>query len=209
MVFDESRINHKEAGSKKEQILHAAVEKFLEKDFYQVTVTEIAELAEVGKGTVYEYFSSKEELFKECFSYCADAYLKLFEAHLEEVTSARQTMENIFINHLALIKENRRKLHLLFNERPQSFKELQDWILKRRRELIESVTGLIKEGIRLGEIRPDVDVELAGRFFLALNHMVIGEMVVLDNIEVEEERLKDLLDIYWNGIGNNRSWQGH
>jgi len=199
----------KEAGNKREQILHAAVEKFLEKDYYQVTVTEIAELAEVGKGTVYEYFSSKEELFKESFYYCADSYLQLFKTHFVEISSARQTMEEIFVKHLALIKENRNKLHLLFNERPQSLQELQSWILERRQELIGGVTGLVKEGIKLGEIRPDVDVEMAGRLFLALNQMVIGEMVILDNIELEEERVKDLLDIYWNGIGYSRRWQGH
>ncbi len=199
----------KEAGTKREKILLAAVEKFLDEDFYQVTVTEIAELAGVGKGTVYEYFSSKEELFKESFSYCADAYLQLFRTHLSEVISARRTMEDIFINHLALIKENRNKLHLLFNERPQSLKELQSWILERRQELLAEISGLVQKGVALGEIRPDIDTEMAARFFLALNHMVIGEMVVLDNIEVEEEHLKGLLDIYWNGIGSSRNWQGH
>ncbi len=199
----------KEAGTKREKILLAAVEKFLDEDFYQVTVTEIAELAGVGKGTVYEYFSSKEELFKESFSYCADAYLQLFRTRLSEVTSARKTMEDIFINHLALIKENRNKLHLLFNERPQSLKELQIWILERRQELLAGVSGLVQKGIALGEIRPDIDTEMAGRFFLALNQMVIGEMVVLDNIEVEEEDIRELLDIYWNGICSSRTWQGH
>lgn len=203
--------NHRsnEAGTKREQILLAAVEKFLEKDFYQVTITEIAELAGVGKGTVYEYFSSKEELFKESFSHCADAYLQLFRTHLSEINSARDTMEEIVVNHLALVKENRNKLHLLFNERPQSLKELHSWILERRRELLEGITGLVREGIRLGEIRPDVDPDLAGRYFLALNHMVIGEMVILDDIELDESRLKKLLDIYWNGIANARPWQGH
>ncbi len=198
-----------EAGNKREQILLAAVEKFLEKDFYQVTITEIAELASVGKGTVYEYFSSKEELFKESFSHCADVYLQLFRTHLSEINSARETMEEIVVNHLALVKENRNKLHLLFNERPQSLKELQSWILERRRELLEGITGLVREGIKLGEIRPDVDPDLAGRYFLALNHMVIGEMVILDDVELNESRLKKLLDIYWNGIATTRTWQGH
>lgn len=201
--------DRKEAGNKREQILLAAVDKFLEKDYYKVTVTEIAELAQVGKGTVYEYFSSKEELFKESFYHCADLYLHLFKTHLSEISSARQTMEEIFVKHLALIKENRNKLHLLFNERPQSLQELQAWILERRQELIGGVTGLVQEGIKLGEIRPDIDVEMASRLFLALNQMVIGEMVVLDNIEIEEKRVKDLLDIYWNGIGSNSRWHGH
>lgn len=201
--------NKNQNGSKREKILHAAVDKFLEKDFYQVTVTEIAELAGVGKGTVYEYFSSKEELFKESFSYCAGIYLQTFKINSSAPVSARAAMEEIVFNHLYLIKENRNKLHLLFNERPQSLKELQAWILEQRRELINELTGLVSEGIRLGEMRPGLNVEMATRLFLALNQQVIGEMVLLDNMAVEEAQLQELFDLYWNGVGKKALWQGH
>jgi len=191
----------REVRDKKEQILLAAVEKFLEKDFYQVTITEIAEMAGVGKGTVYEYFPSKEVLFKESFSYCADLYLQLFRQHLSGSLKVKQTMHDIVTTHLDLLKDHRKKLHLLFNERPLNFQELQSWVLKSRRELLEGITGLVSKGIELGEIRGDIDVEMAGRLFLALNYVVMGGMVIMDNVEVEEERLEKLLDIYWTGIG--------
>jgi len=198
--------NGKKAGeNKREQILLAAVEKFLEKDFYQVTITEIAEQAEVGKGTVYEYFSSKEELFKESFSYCAELYLQTFHNHLSDVLSARRTMEDILKTHLELLKDNRKNLHLLFNERPQGFQELQTWIIERRQELLDGITDLMRKGIQLKEIRPDIDIEMAGRLFLALNYVVVGGMVIIDNIEIEEKRIKELVDIFWYGISNHRS----
>lgn len=191
----------REAGKKKEQILLAAVEMFLDKDFYQVTIVEIAERAGVGKGTVYEYFPSKEDLFKESFSYCAEAYIQSFRQHLNESASVKKTMHDIVKTHLELIKDNRKRLHLLFNERPLSFQELQSWVLDRRQELLQGITTLIDEGIQLKEVRPDIDVEMAGRLFLALNYVVMGGMVVLDNVEVGEEQISTLLDIYWNGIG--------
>ncbi len=192
---------NKEAGKKKEQILLAAVEKFLDKDFYQVTIEEIAEQAGVGKGTVYEYFSSKKDLFKESFSYCAESYLQSFRQHLSESTSVKITMHDIVTTHLELIKENRKRLHLLFNERPLSFQELQAWVLERRQELLQGIVDLIGKGIVLEEVRPDIDVKMAGRLFLALNYVVMGGMVILDNIEVGEEQVSTLLDLYWNGIG--------
>lgn len=191
----------KEVGNKREQILLAAVEIFMDKDFYQVTITEIAERAAVGKGTVYEYFPSKEDLFKESFSYCAEAYIQSFRQHLNESASVKKTMHDIVKTHLELIKDNRKRLHLLFNERPLSFQELQSWVLDRRQELLQGITTLIDEGIQLKEVRPDIDVEMAGRLFLALNYVVMGGMVVLDNVEVGEEQISTLLDIYWNGIG--------
>ncbi len=195
--------NHKSgAGNKREQILLAAVEQFLENDFYKVTITEIAKQAEVGKGTVYEYFSSKEDLFKESFSFCADAYLQSFSKHFVDGSSVKKTMEDIITTHLELIKENRSKLNLLFNERPLNLQELQSWVIKRRQELLDGITVLIKKGIELDEIRSDIDVEMAGRLFLALNCIVVGGMVVLDDLDIEEKHLAGLLDLFWNGIGN-------
>lgn len=46
-----------------EKIVRAAKQLFLEKEFDDVTMSEIAKQAEVGLGTAYNYYSSKEELF--------------------------------------------------------------------------------------------------------------------------------------------------
>ncbi len=194
----------KTKGGKREKILLAAIEKFLEKDYYQVTIVEIAERASVGKGTVYEYYSSKEELFKECFSYCAESYIQSFQDHLTKPETVKMTMQEILRTHLDMIKDNRKRLHLLFNEKPASFQELQSWVLERREELLQGIMDLLEEGIRSNEIRAGIDVEMAGRLFLALNYVVMGGMVVLDGIDVDEERIGALLEIYWQGIGMKR-----
>lgn len=191
-------------GNKREQILLAAVEMFLDKDYYQVTITKIAEQAGVGKGTVYEYFSSKEDLFKESFSHCADTYLQLFRQHLSTDNSVRQTMYDLISAHLVLLRENRQRLYLLFNERPLSLQELQGWVIEKRREILKSITVLLQEGIEAEELRPDLDVEMAGRLLLAVNFDVIGGMVVLDDQDVSEEKIASLIDILWNGVGSNK-----
>jgi AcrR family transcriptional regulator len=194
-------VESKEPGSKREQILLAAVEKFLEKDFYQVTVIEIAEQAGVGKGTVYEYFSSKEDLFKECFSYCADFYLQSFRQFLLNPLSVKQSMQDVIYAHLDLIKDNRKRLNLLYNERPVNFQELQGWIIGRRQVLLQEVINLLEEGVKLKEVRPDLDLEMAGRLFLALTYVVMGGMMIIDNLELSRDQVSGLLDLYWRGIG--------
>lgn len=192
----------KAVGNKREQILQAAVELFLEKDYYQVTIIEIAERAEVGKGTVYEYFPSKEALFKDMFSCCAETYLDSFKHYSTKSVSVKDKMYEIIKLHLDFIRNNRRKLYLLFNERPLSFQELQNWVLERRQELLQGVMDLIREGVRLKEFRDDIDIEIAGRVFLALNYAVVGGMIILDEVDATEEHVTNVLDLYWNGIAS-------
>lgn len=47
---------------KRERILDAAFDKFKKYGFAKTTVSEIAHQAQVGKGTIYFYFASKEEV---------------------------------------------------------------------------------------------------------------------------------------------------
>jgi AcrR family transcriptional regulator len=49
-------------GDKRETIMAAALELFVERGFYGTAVPEIADLAGVGAGTIYRYFESKEAL---------------------------------------------------------------------------------------------------------------------------------------------------
>lgn len=49
--------------TKREQLLEAGIEVFVEKGFEKATIDEIVIRAGCGKGTFYRYFSQKEALF--------------------------------------------------------------------------------------------------------------------------------------------------
>ena len=52
----------KAVSDKREAIMQAALELFVERGFYGTAVPEIADRAGVGAGTIYRYFESKEAL---------------------------------------------------------------------------------------------------------------------------------------------------
>jgi AcrR family transcriptional regulator len=60
---DQGRVH--QTSDTREKILTAALEVFSSKGFHGTTVDEIAERAELGKGTVYRHFHSKRGLFSE------------------------------------------------------------------------------------------------------------------------------------------------
>ena len=62
-------INKKE---KKQKILQAAIKEFASKGFKDTKISGIAESAVIGKGTIYEYFKSKDELFQNAFYFFMD-----------------------------------------------------------------------------------------------------------------------------------------
>jgi len=63
-------------GGKRPLILESATALLAERGFAAVTVAEIADRAGIGKGTVYEYFSSKDELLFAVFEWLNDENLE-------------------------------------------------------------------------------------------------------------------------------------
>lgn len=61
MILKETKINRKE--KKRERILEVAAELFSKKNYHEVMMDDVAKLTDVAKGTVYNYFASKEELY--------------------------------------------------------------------------------------------------------------------------------------------------
>ncbi len=53
--------------ARQQDILTAARELFLRQGYHETTLEEIARHAEFGKGTIYNYFDSKEDLFLAIF----------------------------------------------------------------------------------------------------------------------------------------------
>ena len=61
----------KEKEKKRDLIIQAAATAFSQKGYSGTSISEIASQANVGKGTIYEYFRSKEDLFFAVFEWFA------------------------------------------------------------------------------------------------------------------------------------------
>ncbi len=63
MAYSREPVNSLDSRTKRQQILDAAYVVFSRKGYHRATVDEIIALADTGKGTVYNYFVNKEQLF--------------------------------------------------------------------------------------------------------------------------------------------------
>lgn len=72
---------------KKDQIIGSAVKVFAKKGFAKTTINDIANAAGIGKGTIYEYFSNKEEIINQSYRYFMCAMeLDFQEILIREIT---------------------------------------------------------------------------------------------------------------------------
>lgn len=72
---------------KQEEILHAAFNVFARKGFFATKMTDIAREAGIGKGTIYEYFKSKKEVFSNLYSLLAEDFDREFKRQIATLTN--------------------------------------------------------------------------------------------------------------------------
>jgi TetR/AcrR family transcriptional regulator, repressor of fatR-cypB operon len=78
----------RERGARRQAMLDAAIAVFAEKGFAEATMDEIAERAEFGKGTLYNYFEDKQALLAAAFEEAYDGLVALVDQYFEEELGA-------------------------------------------------------------------------------------------------------------------------
>lgn len=82
--FSQNTIDTSDPRNKRQHILDAAYIVFSRKGFHRATVDEIIALADTGKGTVYNYFVNKEQLFYTLIR----EYNNPFNKRIEEIVAS-------------------------------------------------------------------------------------------------------------------------
>lgn len=90
----------------KKETLAVALRLFSDRDFYNVSMQEIAEESEFSVGTLYNFFESKESLFSALMMSCAHRIYEILMPILEEKTDERQRVCNYIKAHMQIIEDN-------------------------------------------------------------------------------------------------------
>jgi len=99
----ERKLREREA--RRELILRSALQVISEQGIRQATVDQIAERAELGKGTIYYYFTSKEAILESLLEASLDQYFHGVLAQIARAASlaemAQAVVEQALRNHMA------------------------------------------------------------------------------------------------------------
>ncbi|WP_299079348.1 TetR/AcrR family transcriptional regulator [uncultured Paraglaciecola sp.] len=142
---------------KRKDIAAACTELLLEKGLKNLTITEIAKTAGIGKGTVYDYFANKEEIVFEIIrNFIAEHHQNLLSQN-DKQTSTKQKI--IYLFDFFLSETNPYEKHLDFYREYLSItlSSKCNPMVEFNRECSEFVRNIlediIEEGIDKGEIK--------------------------------------------------------
>lgn len=85
--------------NKRKKIIAAAVELFAKNNYHEVMMEDVAKTASIAKGTLYNYFNSKEDLYFDIIKYNYNSLLSSLNENLKNSTDPLESLK-LYISHL-------------------------------------------------------------------------------------------------------------
>lgn len=197
------------SAQRRDQILDAAVQLFARYGYADTDTQVLADTLRVGKGTLYRYFASKEELFLHAVDRGMRLLRKAVDESIEGIADPLDRITRAVRAYLTFFAENPEYVELLIQERAQFKDRKKPTYFEHREANIERWRTLYRQLIAEGRIRP-IPVE---RILTVLGDLLYGTMFTnyfTGQRKPPEEQANDLLDIVFHGIltGTERRRRG-
>ncbi|MBN1532153.1 MAG: TetR/AcrR family transcriptional regulator [Spirochaetes bacterium] len=171
----------REKEQRREAILRAAEKLFLKKGFENTTMDEIARRCDLSKGTLYLYFSTKEQLYLVIINRAVTEMLDLVKEMQADVESPLDRLRNIGEAYLRFYETHPDHFSILIrvpdqmHHKSMTRAEVRQ-IFEKNMELWTIITGIITDGMQKNVFRKDTNpVEIAISLF-ATSTMIIKLM---------------------------------
>ncbi len=184
-------------------ILDAAVGLLTRDGIQGLTMNRMATEAGVAKGTLYVYFSNKEEILDAALDASFDPLVRELSALLDGDLAPDRKLAEFSLCHLQFFDEHRDLIRVLFYDRERMHSEKSHYADKRYQTFVQRVADVLDEGV-------------GQDLFSTLDSMKVSAMFIEANIGVVMQRIHDgisgdvekdarqITDIFMEGLGRRK-----
>jgi len=175
--------------NKRKVIAKSTCDLFISKGFVNISISEIAKVAGIGKGTIYEYFSNKEDIVFELMSCLQEDYDPKLKASLQNSKTIKEKVKHLFSLYLsddsrvqtqrAIYKEF---LAITLNNPSTAIIEYQNKMMEKYTNILFNI---IQSGVESGELKENA-IDFIPSIFATLDGFFIARKpkeVIIEYIE--------------------------
>ena len=185
--------------SRQEQILEAAAKLFAEHGYADTDTQLLADELGVGKGTLYRYFPSKQDLFLAAVDRVMRKLRQTIDARIASIEDPLDRIAEAIRTYLAFIADHPEFVELLMQERAQFKDRKKPTYFVHREANIERWRALYRSLIAEGRVR-QMPVE---RITDVISQLVYGTMFTnyfTGQRKSPEAQAEEILDVVFHGI---------
>ena len=195
-------------GRKRERILDAAIRVFARRGYHGARVSDIATEAGIAYGLVYHYFENKDELLDTLFEDRWNAFLAVVERIVEEPGSSAEKLRAVAALILFAYRRHPEWVKVLVFEICRSSRFSEPEQIRAVGRLFQAVARIVRTGQGSGELRQDLDAELACLAFIGaletmITSQVLGVMQLPDRHgDADAEAVRTVVELFLGGLAS-------
>jgi AcrR family transcriptional regulator len=171
------------------EIIEAAARVFAERGFHGATTQDIADVLGIRQASLYYYFASKESALEVVCLKGVEGFFEAAKAIASGPGSAANRLARLIDSHLSPLLDRSDFVKVFLTERQHLPTESRRRIGKWSRGLERIFEDVLKEGVRKGEFRSDLDTRLTTLAILGMANAVASwyrkEEVPIERISTE------------------------
>jgi len=193
---------------KREKILRAALKVFSDRGMTDFKMIDIARAAGIGKGTIYEYFSSKDDIITGCFDIFMHDFGEM-TSDLGEKSNPKEKIINFFRLSFQYFSEHQEAMGVMFDFWAAAVPRkhgtpLIPTIEKEYAQFQIFLSGILEDGIKQGLFKKH-DTETTALMFLSVFDSLMFQ-AVLGIIDITDKSLPDKVSkTFLEGILNEKN----
>jgi AcrR family transcriptional regulator len=157
--------NSSRVAGRREQLLDVAAKVFAEKGYQRTTTREVGELAGLGTGSMYYYFSSKEEIVRELIGRYWKDLFGAYNVVRATTDSANSRLAGLIQASMTVSHQHIAEVTILHQDWP-ALKDIEPHLEKWMNELQQEWISTIRAGIKDGSFKEDIDPTLVYRMIM-------------------------------------------
>lgn len=182
--------------AKFDRILTAAIKIIGQKGFHNAKIKDIATMADVADGTIYNYFKNKEDLLVTIFKIKLDEYVSQAKEELKGIQDPRDKFRKVIEYHFRVMSEDPDLANVLQVELRQPDKDMRIKVRKSLKNYFKVVEEVILEGVAQGIFRQGLNIYLAREIYFGTLDEIVSTWVFTGqswDLMVHVDELKEML----------------
>jgi len=189
--------------ARRQTIIDASAHVFAQNGYHGTGVAELCDANELGKGALYHYIGSKEELLAAIHDRVMDEVMLSADRVTRAGGSPSAQLEMLGDELVGIIARYPDHVWVFLHEFPALTGEWAEQFRRRRREYEQRVESIFRAGIDAGEFR-DLDPRLATFAWLGMHNYTYLWLKPGGRVSARDVA-KPFADIFIGGIANPRS----
>lgn len=178
----------------KDKIIEAGKEVLRQKDYYEAVVEEIAQRAGVAKGTIFFYFKTKENLFKEIMLSLIEEVSQAIEEIEYYQISPIQKLKIIYEKYIDFNIKNMKlfqSIRKVLSETEPKVEEIKQKLLSISQKILPIIEDLQRDDL-IKKIASELDINEIVSSMLLMYASAVSSMVFF-----YPEKLSAIKEIFW------------